>query len=54
MDGPALNWKFLESFAAENRLAASDLQLFDLISVTVVCTILHRAFRASHKAAGGQ
>jgi len=32
----AVMWKFLESFAAENRPAANDPQLFDLILGPVV------------------
>ena len=48
-DGPIVNWKFLESFAANTR-AASDPKLFDLGSCGL--HVVHGAFLAGHKAAG--
>jgi len=38
VDGPAVIRKFLESLAAENCPAASDPQLFDVVSGRVLCT----------------
>ena len=50
MDGPSVNWKFPESFAASTRTEASDPQLFDLGSCGL--HVIHGAFQTGHKAAG--
>jgi len=50
MDGPSVNWKFLESFAASTRPHSTDPQLFDLGSCGL--HVVHGAFQTGHKAAG--
>ena len=50
MDGPNVNWKFLESFAANTRPAENDPKLFDLGSCGL--HVVRGAFQAGHKAAG--
>lgn len=49
MDGPIVNWKFLESFAANTR-AASDPKLLDLGFCGL--HVVHGAFQAGHEAVG--
>jgi len=50
MDGPSVNWKFLESFSANTRPDASDPKLFDLGSCGL--HVVHGAFQSGHRAAG--
>jgi hypothetical protein len=50
MDGPSVNWKFLETFAATTRPAVADPQLLDLGSCGL--HVIHGAFQSGHKAAG--
>jgi len=50
MDGPSVNWKFLETFAANTRPDSTDPTLFDLGSCGL--HVVHGAFQTGHKAAG--
>jgi len=50
MDGPSVNWKFLESLQTNLHPDAADPQLLDLGSCGL--HVVHGAFQTGHKAAG--
>src|SRR3989441_242053 len=50
MDGPSVNWKFLEKLQADLHPDAADPQLLDMGSCGL--HVIHGAFQTGHKAAG--